>query len=83
VGNRGTTVIKTLVPFSFVTPPKTPPHKSLSQRTFGALKQELFCSRSKLHRLSKNFFEVSGRHQKSLAKLAWENKNKKTKKTKS
>jgi hypothetical protein len=33
-----TTVIKTLAPFSFVTPPKTPPHKSLSQRTFGALK---------------------------------------------
>jgi hypothetical protein len=29
-----TTVIKTFAPFSFVTPPKTPPHKSLSKKNF-------------------------------------------------
>jgi hypothetical protein len=42
-----TTVIKTLAPFSNVTPPKTPPHKSLSQRTSAELKgKSIFSSRS-------------------------------------
>jgi hypothetical protein len=57
-----TTVTKTFVPFSFVTPPKTPPHKSLSQRPLRASRQEAIRAQSS---------------KKSLAKLARENKNKK------
>jgi hypothetical protein len=43
--NWATTVIKTLVPFSNVTPPKTPPHKK-------SLSKELYRNfKSKNHRL--------------------------------
>ena len=40
MANRGTTVKKPLHILTFVTPPKTPPHKKSLTRTLGTKKQE-------------------------------------------
>jgi len=71
-GNKATTVIKTFALFSFVTPPKTPPHKSLSKKNFsGALKARTLP------------FALKAPLKILLTNLAQENKNKNHKKTKS
>ena len=58
-----TTVIKTLVPFSFVTPPKTPPHKKVSHKNFRSEKV-----RSNSHFFASTFCHLTDKQKQKTQK---------------